>query len=121
MHALFLCVVKQTFNGEFFFPFRFVWIFRSSDKIWIIHFTIYLFSGHIDRLFLSTFDCRYLVLIEKVKRIYRKQLSELIVLSTAETYQGQSHVAEALWILVTCGILTNLKKKKIALSKLGKF
>ena len=62
----------------------------------IIHFTIYLFSGYIDRLFLSTFDCRYLVLIEKVKRIYRKQLSELIVLSTAETYQGQSHVAEAL-------------------------
>ena len=68
MHALFLCVVKQTFNGDFFFLFA---LFEYSVHLikQIIHFTIYLFSGYIDRLFLSTFDCWYLVLIEKVKRI----------------------------------------------------
>ena len=43
------------------------------SNLQFIFLAVFLYHHYIDRLFLSTFD--YSVLIGKVKRIYRKQLS----------------------------------------------
>lgn len=99
---------------DFFFLFALFKYFVYLIK-YAIQFTIYLFSSFsLSSLYRSVvfIYLRLLVLIGKVKRIYRKQLSQLIVVSTEKTYQGQNHVAEAWWILVTCEILTNLKIRK---------
>ena len=104
LYACFIfCVLKQTFNGDFFFPFRFVWIFRLSDKI---DYPFYNLSW--SRLYRSVVFIYLRLLVFGIHWKSQKDLSWTIILTNCFVYSGNLSRSETCgWSMVNFGHMRN--------------